>query len=111
MQEEKCWECGGRIVKRKKDFSLYGINIGEFDAEVCKKCGEVVFSEEASDQIDKAAKEAGLWGLEAKTKVAKTGDSLTIRVNKRLAEFLGLKEGKEVTLHPENKEKLVVAVG
>ena len=110
MEEEKCWECGGNIKEQKKEFSLYGMSLGQFDAEVCQKCGEVVYAESASDQIDQAAKEAGLWGLEAKTKVARTGDSLAIRVNKRMATFLDLKEGQEVTLHPESKEKLLISV-
>lgn len=95
---------------KKIDFKIYGVSLGKFNAEVCSDCGEEVFSEEVSDQMDKIAKEKGLWGLEAKTKVAKSGDSLVIRVNKKLANFLKLKKGEEITLVPESKNKLVVEI-
>ncbi len=107
----KCANCGSNNVELKKvDFKVYGISLGKFEAEVCNKCGEEIFSEEVSDKIDKASKEKGLWALESRTKVAKSGDSLVIRVNKKLADFLGLKKGEEITLMPEGKKKLVVEV-
>ncbi len=103
-------DCGGIMVKKKVDFSMYGVSLGKFEAEVCQKCGEELFSEEASKQIDEAAKKKGLWGLEAQTKVGKAGDSLIIRVNKKIADFYGLKQGKEVTLTPKDKEELCILV-
>jgi len=106
--ENKCWECKGKVVKRKADFSIYGVNLGKFPAEVCSKCGEVVFDEETSNKIDSIAKAKGLWGLEARTKVGQAGDSLIIRINKKLAKFLDLKKGEEVTVAPENKVKAVI---
>ena len=106
----KCDECGGNFVKKKKEFELFGISLGEFDALVCQKCSQTLFTEEVSDQIDKIAKEKGLWGLESRTKVAQTGDSLTIRVNKKLANFLNLKKGEEVTLIPESKNKIIITI-
>src|SRR3989338_2555071 len=77
-------DCGGAMEKKKVDFSMYGVSLGKFEAEVCKKCGEELFSEEVSKQIDEVAKKKGLWGLEAHTKVGKAGDSLIIRVNKKI---------------------------
>ena len=103
----KC-ECGGTIQKKSVEFSMYGKSLGMFEAEVCSKCGEELFTEEASKQIDAAAKKKGLWGLEAHTTVGKSGDSLIIRVNKKLADFYGLKTGKEVTLMPRDKDELSV---
>ena len=104
----KCDECGGKIEKKKVDFSLYGESLGKFDAEVCTRCGEELFSEEVSQQMDQVAKEKGLWGLESHTKVGQAGDSLIIRINKKVAEFHGLKKGEEVTVAPESKRKLAV---
>ena len=37
----------------KADFNLRGKFLGKFDADVCTSCGEVFFTEEASDEIDK----------------------------------------------------------
>jgi len=103
-------DCGGKLVKKKVDFSMYGISLGKFEAEVCKKCGEELFSEEVSKQIDEVAKKKGLWGLEAHTKVGKAGDSLIIRVNKKIADFYGLKQGEEITIMPKDKDELCILV-
>ena len=105
-----CDECNGKVVRKKVDFALYDVSLGKFEAEVCTKCGEELFSEEASGEIDKVAKKRGLWGLESSTKIGKAGDSLIIRVNKKFAEFYGLKKGEEVTLAPENKNKFSVVI-
>ncbi len=75
MAKEKmaCWECDGSYKYRLVDFSVYGTSLGKFKAKVCDKCGDRVFGEEVSDQVDKIAKQKGLWGLESKTKVGQVG--------------------------------------
>ena len=87
---------------------MYGIKLGDFEAEVCTKCGDQVFDEKVSDQIDEIAKEKDLWGLGAKTHIAKYGNSLAIRIPKKIADFMHLKEGKEAYIHPEDKSKIIV---
>lgn len=109
MKKGNC-ECGGKTSKKKVDFSMYGTSLGKFEAEVCQKCCETLFSEKVSDQIDEAAKKKGLWGLEANTKIGQAGDSLMIRVNKKIADFYGLEKGEEVTLMPKNKGELSVLI-
>ena len=104
----KCDECGGKLENKKVPFEMFGINIGSFPAIVCAKCGEQLFTEEVSDKIDEVAKEKGLWGLAAKTKIGKSGDSLDIRINKKIAKFLNLEKGQEVLIHPEGKNKLII---
>ena len=109
-EEDKCWECGGRMIDKKADYSLYGISLGKFPARVCNKCNETYFSEGISREITKIAKERGLWGLGYKTKIGQAGSTLDIRLNKTLINFLGLKKGEEVTVYPESKNKLVVTI-
>lgn len=106
----KCEECGGKIIKKDVKFSMYGVDFGKFPAEVCAKCGEELFEESAYDEINRIAKKKGLYGLEAKTKVGVAGNCLDIRVNSRIAKFLNLKKGEEVTIKPEDKHKLVVEI-
>jgi hypothetical protein len=110
MKRTKCEECAGRIVRQKVEFELYGVRLGKFPADVCLKCGEEVFDEQASDRIDEIAKKKGLWGLSATTKVGKCGNALDIRLNKRIADFLGIHKGSGVTIAPESKKKLVIEV-
>ncbi len=108
MIRAKCDECGGKLTVKDVDFSLFGTNLGRFPAEVCTKCGEKVFSEEVSDRIDSVAKEKGLWGLGVKTTVGQVGGSLDIRINRRIAEFTGLKKGQAVLVHPDGKNRIVI---
>lgn len=98
------------MKKEKVDYKIYGISLGKFYAETCDSCGETFFDEEESSRMTKIAKEKGLWGLESQSKIGKSGDGLIIRVNKKLAKFLELKEGEEITLTPENKKKLIVEI-
>lgn len=110
MKRSRCEECGGAIVKSDVDFKLYGVSLGKFPAQTCSKCGEECFDEKTSEHIDTVAKEKGLWGLSATSRIGVAGDSFIIRINKRLAEFLDLKKGEEVSLRPESKNKIIVEV-
>ncbi len=107
MKRLKCEECSGKIINKKVEFSMYGINFGKFPAEVCIKCGEEVFDEKTSEEIDKIAKQKGLWGLAKKVKIVKVGNSLAIRIPKIISDFLGLKEGKEALMRPD-KNRIII---
>ena len=48
MERKICEECGGKIIKKKVDHYYLEEFIGNFPAEVCQKCGEVVFDEDVS---------------------------------------------------------------
>jgi len=105
-----CEECGGKIIKKKVDHCYLGEFIGNFPAEVCQKCGEVVFDEGVSKEMTEIVKQKGLWGLGARTKVGKVGSSLDVKINKKIADFMGLTKGEEVEIYPESKNKLVISV-
>jgi len=58
---EKCYFCKGKIVKEKvKHLHKWGekyILFENIEAEVCKQCGEVYFSPEILEMMDKKTKE------------------------------------------------------
>lgn len=110
MKRKICEECGGKIIHKKVDYILLGQNLGKFPADVCTKCSEQVFDEDVSEKIDVIAKQKGLWGLQAKTRVGKIGNSFNILINSKIARFLELKKGEEVTVYPESKDKLVITI-
>lgn len=110
MQRKTCEECGGKIKVEQVDFSLYGKSLGLFPAEVCVKCQEQVFDEATAANIDQAAKDQGLWGLEAQAKITKVGSSSAVIINKKLTEFMDLKPGQDVHVYPESKHKLIIEV-
>ena len=107
----KCPICDtGNLVRKKIKHTQMGIELGAYDADVCQKCGEAFFTEESAVKIEKKAKELGIWGLGARTKVGYSGNSLIIRVSKEIADFMKLEKGEEVFVYPQNKEKLIVEV-
>ncbi len=92
------------------NYEYLGEHIGRYEAEVCGKCGEVVFDEEISEKIERKVKGMGLYGLGANTKVGIAGSSLVIRITKKLAEFLKLEKGEDVHVYPESKKRLVIEI-
>ena len=104
----KCDECGGSVERKRVDYLFLGENLGKFDAEVCTKCGEMLFDEDASKKITEAAKEKGLWDLSAKAKVGKVGGSIAVTIGKKIAEFTGLKKGEDVRVYPESRNRIVI---
>lgn len=97
----------GKLLKVKEKHMMYGIDLGTYDGEKCPACGEVFTAAEAMRDIEKIAKEKGIWGLGKKTKVTRTGNSLAIRIPKEIAQYLDIHEGTEAYIHPE-KNKVII---
>ena len=106
----KCIVCSGETAKKVVEHKEFGISLGNFKADVCKKCGETYFDEETAERIQQKSKELGLFGLARKAKVAKVGNSIAIRIPKEIAEFLKLEKGKEVSIVPEGKDELRITI-
>ena len=62
MERQKCEECGGKLIKKQVEFVMYGVNLGKFPAEVCSKCGEEMFDEKTSQEIDKIDLDEFIYG-------------------------------------------------
>ncbi len=97
----------GTLHEGKMKQYMFGVYLGEFEAEACDKCGEIFNDEDTTQKIEDIAKEKGIWGLGATTKITKTGNSLAVRIPKKIADYLNVKDGEEVFIHPE-KDKIVV---
>lgn len=107
----KCYECGkGNLEKKKVEYTLYGIKIGGYPAEVCDKCGETYFDSDALGKIEKRTKEMGLFGLRKKLRVGTSGNALDIKLSKRLVEFFNIKKGQELEIEPINKNRFEVEI-
>ena len=106
-----CPTCNkGKLAKKSVDYSVYGISLGTFPAEVCTDCGESYFDEKTALEIERREKERGLFGMSVRSKISYSGNALIIRIPNKIAEMLHLKEGREVILHPDGKEKLTVEI-
>jgi YgiT-type zinc finger domain-containing protein len=106
---EKCPVCGqGKLRPKRVREEMFGVTLGSYDAEVCDHCGEVFFTSESVDLIEARARELGLWGLASKVKVARSGNSLVVRIPSPLARYLKLRSGQEVLVAPDQKHRLVL---
>ena len=58
-----CPSCGKKeMTRRRIPFVHADRYFGDYDADVCPHCGEILLTEEASNQLDERAKQLGLWG-------------------------------------------------
>ncbi len=104
-----CYMCGkGNLSEKKVVHKLYGISIGTYPAEVCEKCGEIFYDEETSSKIERDTKAKGLYGLSAKAKVTRIGDSLGITISKPITRFLKIKKGDTALVRPESDRRIVI---
>ena len=108
----KCVICDKGTLKEKTvDYKEFGVSLGKYRGNVCANCGEVFFDSATAKKIQAKSKEMGLFGLAKKTKVAKVGNSLAIRIPKEIADFLNLKKEKEVKIMPKSQSELIIGVG
>jgi hypothetical protein len=107
----KCPVCDkGTLKKGQIEEAMFGVSLGKFTAEVCDNCCESFLNESAMKKVEERAKELGIWGLSKSIKVVKSGNSLSVRIPAKIAQFLELAEGKDVILYPDGKKKIVVEV-
>ncbi len=106
----KCVFCDGTLKESNVEHKEHGISLGKFKAKVCMKCGESFFEPEVVDKIQTKSKKLGLFGLKANVKIAKIGNSIAVRIPKKIAEFLKFKPGEETSMYPQNHKLIIEAV-
>jgi YgiT-type zinc finger domain-containing protein len=110
MKQQKCPVCEKGILKKGKIKEyMFGVFLGEFPAEICEKCGESFTDSATTRKIEEAAKRKGIWGLSATTKITRTGNSLAVRIPKKIVDYLKLKNGEEASIHPEDHKLIIEA--
>lgn len=105
----KC-TCGGRLKRSVTEVEFFGIDFGVKEAGVCTQCGSEYLSQELLEEIEVEVKRRGLFGLERRGRVAKSGNSLVIRIPKEIAESLKIKRDLPIVIYPSEPRKLVVEV-
>lgn len=107
----KCVICDGKLEEKLVEHKEFEVSLGKFKAMVCSKCNEVFFDSDVVDEIQAKSKKLGLFGLSSKkTKVAKVGNSLAIRIPKEIADFVNLKKEEEVRIIPKSKKEIVFEI-
>jgi hypothetical protein len=105
----KC-RCGGTLKVSKCPVEFYGIDFGIKECEVCTKCGAEFLGDNVIGDIEAEIKKMGIFGLEEKVQLTKSGNSLVIRIPRNIAEFAGLKYKDFLRIFPVEKGRIEIKV-
>jgi len=103
-------KCGGFLKKSKTEVEFFGIDFGIRACEICTRCGAEYISQELIEEIEAEVKSRGLFGLERKGRVTKSGNSLVIRVPKEIADSLNIEKDSQITIYPSDRKRLIVEI-
>ncbi len=92
------------------EIEFFGIDFGIKKIEMCTKCGDTYISDEIYEEVEKKAKDLGLFGLERKVKVTKSGNSLVLRLPPDIVKFAGLKYKDILSILPIEKGRFEIKV-
>ncbi len=107
----KCIQCGkGTLKKVKTEYVSHGISLGRYDALQCTCCKARYYESKVIGAMQEAEKKAGIFGLEAKTRISEVGHNYAVRLPKRMSDFLNIKKGTEASINVENKHRIVITV-
>ena len=103
--------CGGRLIEKSVEVEFFGIDFGIKKARVCADCNAEYLDQSVMEEIENEVKRRGLFGLERNAKLAKSGNSLVIRVPKEIVASLKLTKDTPVTIYPPDRKRLIVEIG
>ena len=110
MTETECPICGSRLGRSRVRYEYLGHDLGTYAGWRCSGCGEAFFGEKASAEIERRSKQLGIWGLKRRTRVARAGNSLVVRIPAEIARALSLRKGSEIEIKPGGRQKIVLTV-
>jgi hypothetical protein len=103
-------KCGGKLKRGYTEVEFFGIDFGIRQAEICSRCGAEYVSQDLMEELETEVKRRGLFGLERRGHVARSGNSLVIRIPKEITESLKIKRDMPIIIYPSDSKKLVVEV-
>lgn len=102
--------CGGKMKEIEDYVEFFGKQFGPVTVEICTMCGERYVSGEVMKELEKKWKKLGLFGLERKVQVTKSGSSLVIRIPPEILKFAGIKYKSLLSIVPVEKKRLEIQV-
>jgi hypothetical protein len=105
----KC-KCGGKLKRSFTEVEFFGIDFGMKQANVCTKCGTEYLPQEVMEEVETEVKKRGFFSLERRGRVAKSGNSLVIRIPKEIVESLKIRRDLPIVIYPSEPKKLIVEV-
>jgi len=103
-------KCGGKLKRGYTEVEFFGIDFGVREAEVCTRCGAEYISQDLMEEVESEVKRRGLFGLERRGHVARSGNSLVIRIPKEITESLKIRRDMPIIIYPSDSKKLIIEV-
>ena len=103
-------KCGGKLKRGYTEVEFFGIDFGVREAEVCTRCGAEYISQDLMEEVESEVKRRGLFGLERRGHVARSGNSLIIRIPKEITESLKIRRDMPIIIYPSDSKKLIIEV-
>lgn len=99
-----------RAIERMwlKGISIFGIDFGIRECEICTKCGSEYLNDKTLEEIEREVKKRKLFGLEKEAQITKSGNSLVIRIPQEIVKFTGINYKDLVRIYPSGKNKIEV---
>lgn len=114
MSEEKILpypcRCGGKLVKAPIHIEYFGVDFGIREGHVCTKCGDEYLTDDIWQEIEDKAKALGIFGIERKVRIRKSGNSLVVTIPPDIAKYVGIGKEKLVSLIPIGRGKIEIEV-
>lgn len=116
---KECPICGGEVREVRTELSLFNgkVRLNPITGFECPKCEEIFIDEEEPERIDRWVNEPTNRRLldelkehefRLRRKVGYSGRTLIVRVPKDIERVVSLKEGDEVEIYPEGKNRIVI---
>jgi len=102
--------CGGKLIETPMHIEYFGIDFGIRTGHVCTSCGDEFITDEIWEEVENKAKELGIFGIEKKVKIRKSGNSLVVTIPPDIAKYLGIKKEMLVSLLPTGKRKMEINI-
>ncbi|MEW5936837.1 MAG: AbrB/MazE/SpoVT family DNA-binding domain-containing protein [Candidatus Thermoplasmatota archaeon] len=98
--------CGGKLVEAPMHVEYFGIDFGVRVGHACTRCGDEYLTDAVWQEIEDAAKKSGIFGIEKKVRVRKSGNSLVVTIPPEIARYIGITKDSLVSLVPTGKRKV-----
>ena len=72
-----CPYCDTDLRAEKREYSFYGVYFGRFEVLACPGCLRYFFREKSSTEIERIAKQKGLWGKGAARRARQMAEGRT----------------------------------
>lgn len=109
---KKCPVCEiGALLPAEIHERWLGVDLGTYQGLRCASCGEELLDQSATQEVERRAKLAGIWGVARELTLEEKGETLTLTIPAELVRALRLRKGEKLFAHLEESRIVVDTEG